>query len=221
MSPTPPKTKAHCNNCGGDRNHEVLHMEKTSWDDEEQGIWGNDTYEMLRCSGCENIKLRHTSYFSEDENPNITYFPPPIFRQEPRWFLDLWLELGNEEENVHALLKEIYIALQNNQRALAAMGIRALLEHIMISKCGDNGSFARNLEQFEAAGFVSKTQRESLDTILEAGHATIHRSFRPSKDDLITLIDIAESIVEGVYIHGPKVERLKKRIPRRPTKKSS
>jgi Domain of unknown function (DUF4145) len=99
------------------------------------------------------------------------------------------------------------------------MGIRALLEQIMISKCGDRGSFTKNLEQFQAAGFISPMQHQRLETILEAGHATIHRSFRPSTDDLITLIVIAESIVEVVYIHGPKVEQLNKRLPARPTRK--
>jgi hypothetical protein len=221
MASAPIRTKAHCNNCGGYRNHEVLHVEKSEWIDEEQGYSGSDTYEMLKCSGCESIKLCHTSYFSEDELLTTTYFPPSVFRQEPRWFRDLSLELGNEEENVHNLLKEVYVALQNNQKALAAMGVRALLEHIMVAKCGDNGSFAKNLEQFEKAGFVSQIQRQSLETILEAGHATIHRAFRPSRDDLVTLVDIAESIVEGVYVHGPKVERLKKRIPSRATKKPS
>lgn len=219
MASTHNKVKAHCNTCSGDRNHEVLHVEKTVWSEEEQGIWGSDNYEMLRCSGCESIKLRHTSYFSEEEFPTTTYFPPPVFRQEPRWFRNLWFQLKHEEQNVHSLLNEVYVALQNNQKALAAMGIRALLEHVMVAKCGDNGGFARNLEKFEKAGFVSQIQRQSLETILEAGHATIHRAFQPSKDDLITLVDIAESIVEGVYVHGPKVEKLKKRIPSRTTKK--
>lgn len=220
MATSPIKTTAHCNKCGGDCNHEILHIEKSDWNDEEHGIWGNDSYEMLKCRGCESIKLRHTSYFSEDSGePRVTYFPPPVFRHEPRWFLDFWLELKGSEEVVHSLLSEVYVALQNNQTALAAMGIRAVLEHIMTAKCGDNGTFAKNLEQFESAGLISRVQRQNIETILEVGHAAIHRAFRPLSDDLITLVDIAESVVENVYIHGPKVERLKKRIPKRQQKK--
>lgn len=127
----------------------------------------------------------------------------------------LWLELPSEEEFVNSLLDEIYSALQNNQRRLAAMGIRALLEQIMIAKVGDHRSFAKNLKEFEAAGYVSSKQKERLDTILEAGHATIHRSFRPSKNDLIALVDIAESVIETTYLHDSKVQELRKRIPPR------
>ncbi len=120
--------------------------------------------------------------------------------------------------NPYHLLIEIYVALRNDQRALAAMGVRALLESIMIEKIGDQGMFLENLNKFEEAGYVSRIQRERLETILEAGHAAMHRLYNPSEEDLITLVDITESIVESIYTHGAKVERLKKRIPPRAKK---
>src|SRR5208283_841274 len=42
------------------------------------------------------------------------------------------------------IMKEVYIALQNNSRRLCAMGIRATLEHTMIDKIGDHGKFVIN-----------------------------------------------------------------------------
>lgn len=185
---------------------------------------GDDRYEMLKCSGCGSIKLRHREWCSGDydENgkiiPRTQYYPPAVFRPHPRWFIELMLEMSIDEGNLHDLLAEIYVALRNNQRALAAMGIRALLENIMVEKVGDNGSFSTNLKLFEVGGYVSRIQRERLETILEAGHAAMHRLYRPSQEDLITLVDIAESIVESIYIHHSKVERLKKGIPPRAPK---
>lgn len=67
------------------------------------------------------------------------------------------------------------MALQHDLPALAVMGIRALLEAVMISKAGDHGTFSENIAEFEKLGYVSKLQRARLETILEAGHATIHR----------------------------------------------
>lgn len=182
---------------------------------------GEDKYEMLKCCGCGSIKLRHREWCSEnyDENGNIVprtqYYPPAVFRPHPRWFIDLILEVSIDDGNLHDLLTEIYVALRNDQRALAAMGIRALLENVMVEKVGDHGSFFANLKAFETDGYVSRIQRERLETILEAGHAAMHRLYKPSKADLITLVDIAESIVESIYIHHSKVERLKKGIPPR------
>ncbi|SHL40034.1 hypothetical protein SAMN05216428_102280 [Nitrosospira sp. Nsp11] len=94
MIPAVPKGKAHCNTCGGDRNHDVLHTEQTSWHDDEQEIYGSDRYETLKCCGCEGIKLRHISHFFEYDEPKVYYFPPAIFRQIPEWFTGLRLNLN-------------------------------------------------------------------------------------------------------------------------------
>ncbi len=221
------QTKAHCNVCGGIRDHKVLYSERTIWDDDDSDIHGADTFDMIKCGGCRSIKLRLEQSCSEDQQdehgnliPSISYYPPAVFRQKPRWLIDLMLVVSWNDGNIHDLLNEIYVALQNDQRALAAMGIRALLEKIMVEKSGDHGTFAVNLKEFENQGYVSRIQRERLETILEAGHAAMHRLYKPSKDDLITLVDIAESVVESIYIHGTKVEKLKNGIPpRTPTKR--
>ena len=214
-------TRAHCNTCGGERNHNVLHCEKTTWEDDEYPISGSDTYETLKCCGCEAIKLRHTSWFSEDDGPTVNYFPAAIFRRNPEWFKELRLELSTGDEFVEHLLKEIYVALQHNLPSLAAMGVRSLLEKIMVSKTGDLGSFVQNIAEFETLGYVSRIQRERLEAILEAGHAAIHRTFKPSKKDVITLVDLTEHIVETVYLHEAKVTALKKRVPPRAPKKKA
>ncbi|OQW33426.1 MAG: hypothetical protein A4E19_03215 [Nitrospira sp. SG-bin1] len=208
--------KVHCNQCGGDRNHEVLHSITTSWEDEESGIGGKDEYETLKCLGCDSVILRHSSWFSEDPDPwpSISYIPPPIFRPKPKWFSELFSHAG-KDGFVEKLLKEIYVALQNNLPSLAVMGIRSLIEKIMISKSGDQGSFVKNLKKFEELGYVSRIERERLETILEAGHATTHRNFSPETSDVITLVDITEHIVQSVYLHDPKIAALKKRVPAR------
>lgn len=218
MDCTMATTKAHCNKCGGDRNHEVLHSEKSEWEDKVNPVSGDDTYETLKCLGCDNIKLRHTSSCSAVDENTINYFPPAIFRRTPEWFEMLWYELPADHEFVEKLLKEIYVALQNNLPSLAAMGIRSLIEKVMISKAGDQGTFAKNLAEFESLGYVSRIQRERLEAILEVGHATIHRTFIPSTKDVITLVDLTEHIVETVYLHEAKVDELKKRVPPRSPK---
>ena len=193
----------------------MLHSEKTTWEAESADVHGSDRYETLKCGGCDAVKLRHTAWCSEDDEPVVTYYPPAIFRPQPKWFSDLWVELKTEDEFVENLLREIYVALQNNSPNLAAMGIRSLLEKIMISKTTDLGAFSKNISEFERLGYVSRIQRERLEAILEVGHATIHRAFAPTTKDVVTLVDIAEHIVEAIYLHERKVNALKGRVPPR------
>src|SRR5271157_2537733 len=72
-----------------------------------------------------------------------------------------------------------------------------------------------NLDEFQKAGYLSERQRTALDTIFEAGHAAIHRGWEPTEDDIRTLMDITESVIESVYLHGVRAERLEKVVPKR------
>ncbi len=214
-------TKSHCNQCGPERDHEILRHHPTKWDDEENsGTFGGTDYDLLRCCGCSKISLRETGWNSEwlddDGRPESSYryYPPAIFRNVPRWLPELRQSVENGYV-IEELLTEIYVGLQNDLHRVSAMGIRALLEHVMIDRVGDNGSFKKNVDAFVAAGIIAPAQREFLEAVLEAGHATMHRSYSPSKDDLIALMDITESIIESAYLHRARVDRLRSRIPPR------
>lgn len=214
------QTRAHCNKCERETHHDVLHSITDRWESEPEDhgftVSGSDTYETLRCRGCDDIKLRHTSWFSEADEPAIAYFPPSTFRKKPKWFDEMILELPEGSEFVETLAAEIYVALQNGLPSLAAMGVRSLLEKVMVASVGDQGSFAANLNKFELQGHVANRQRERMEAILEVGHASIHRHFKPSAADLSTLMDISEHILESLYLHDAKVQKLRARTPPRP-----
>lgn len=212
--------KAHCNRCLGKRNHEILTSHKEDWHDDEHGFDATEQYELLKCLGCERITCCHTSWWSEDYDPEtgdaiptIRYYPPAISRSEPNWMYDLLKIEGLDY--IHELLREIYVGLQNGLTRLATMGIRALLETIMIQKVGDNGRFDQNLNKFQLEGYVSKNEKNIIDSILEAGHASIHRSYSPKEEDLITCMDIAETLIESIYIHPIRAGELNENIPKR------
>lgn len=178
--------------------------------------------EVLKCCGCNNITVRIQSQILgivDSKGMPITevqYLPPTSLRKTPKWLESReWLALVMENHFVPNLLNQIYIALFNNALALAAMGIRALLERTMIEKCGDEGSFVKNLSNFKIAGFIGVKQIETLKDTLELSHASIHRNFDPSANEIDLALDITESILSIVYIHSEQSAALTKRIPPR------
>jgi hypothetical protein len=56
---------------------------------------------------------------------------------------------------------------------------------------------------------------ESLIAALELGHASIHRGYEPSDDQLGTVIDIVEGLIHQLYLLPRDAEHAKKRIPAR------
>ena len=91
----------------------------------------------------------------------------------------------------------------------------------MIDKIGDKGTFAANVNAFEEEGFISKKQKGVLEPILEAGHAAMHRGYKPNKNEVVRLMDVTENIIETIYVNEQRIKGLSAKIPpkKRKTKK--
>jgi len=220
--------KGHCNTCAGERNHRILHLYQTDWSEEivdDSRIYGADLYELLQCAGCDSVTFRHTSTHSEITNdegramPTIAYYPPATFRRLPKWVHAvvinddkfpsiIWLP-----EFVTRLMREIYTALHGDCLSFAAMGIRALLETTMIQRVGDQGSFKKNLRDFQDKGHISSDQRKILEATLELGHASIHRNYAPSRYAVMLALDITENILEMLFVSYKQAEALNRMVP--------
>ena len=222
----------HCNRCNGRRKHDVLHQNTINYSEEIEGkysICGADTYEVLKCCGCESIQFRHKSWFSEDIDPGtgepeivVRCYPPPLFRKEPEWLYaisvsdrEVFYPALALDLKITNLFKEIYIALQNDAPQLAMLGIRALLETIMIDKIGDRGTFGDNIKVFEKEGYISSKQKNVLEPVLEAGHAAMHRGYRPNKNEVARIMDVTENIIETIYINENRLSKISEKIPAR------
>ena len=200
-------TRAPCSTCLNNTEHNVLYFVDGRNDD-----WCDPHYELLECAGCKDISLRLTLKHIGDTT-SVHYFPSPASRKVPDWLYE-----GNIARPLGSLLHEIYQAVRGGQFRLAIMGVRALIEQVMIQKIGDNGSFAKNLDAFQQAGYVSLVQRDALNDILDAGHATIHRAYEPKTKDIQIALDITEGIMAAIYVHGDAAKKVSERVPARPKK---
>lgn len=209
--------KAHCNSCGPWITHRVLKKVETREDDEEAGWVAGNTYQLIQCGGCERIHLKHDSWNNQevvdDGRPQekVVYYPPATARREPSWLND-WMGpfFMGPQEWIGELLREIYSALHNDSRTLAAMGIRALLEQIMIEQVEDQGTIGKNVAAFIAAGHIApKSEQIFRDHLIESGHAAMHRRYKPERDDLMTLLDITEGLIASIYVHPDRANRMK------------
>jgi hypothetical protein len=48
-----------------------------------------------------------------------------------------------------------------------------------------------------------------MKSVIDAGHATIHRSFKPDTKEALIALDIAENLIESIYVAEEKAGRLK------------
>jgi uncharacterized protein DUF4145 len=165
--------------------------------------------------------LKSTISMEKKEDTIIQYFPPPISRRTPEWLHRGTAILYEGMMGFEDILREVYLATRNGLPHLAIMGIRAILEKVMIDNVGDHGSFQKNIEAFKDGGYISLIQFDYLKATLEAGHAVIHRGFTPKRDDLNTALDIMEGILATLYVHAEGAQELSERVPPRRSKRKS
>jgi len=163
---------------------------------------------MLECCGCESVTLRHTFEFSEEPEPTVTYYPPPVSRPSPKWERDLPLD-------VRSLMREIYSALHADNRRLALMGARTVVDLLLRHKVGDIGTFAQKLARLETEGFIARQNARYLAAALDAGSAAAHRGYEPRKEHLGHVMDIVENVLQAVYILENAADELQKATPTR------
>jgi Domain of unknown function (DUF4145) len=204
-------TRAPCRLCLRETKHAVVasrvvqHTQQVEYMGE---VWFRDTYEMLQCGGCEVVCLRHTYDWSEDPEPEVTYYPPPVSRAKPPWRNKL-------PSTLRTLLSELYAALHADSRRLALMGARTVLDMVLLEKVGDAGSFQHKLLLLEKRGYVGQRSREILAAALDAGSAATHRGYLPKMTDLQAVMDIMENVLQAVYVLEGAAAELRKTTPQR------
>lgn len=200
--------KAPCSKCVRETSHEVLFETHQADDD------FNYAYVMICCRGCDTISMGIQSRYI-DGSVEHEYYPSPVSRQQPRWLLYMRLGLDTTEERIGDLIFEVYRAVDAKQYRLAAMGIRAALEQIMILKIGDLGTFAKNLNAFQNGGFISSIQRDAMRATLDVGDAAMHRGYSPKEQDLRIALDVLDGVCSPIFGHGDEAKGMSRRVPPR------
>jgi Domain of unknown function (DUF4145) len=142
-------------------------------------------------------------------------------RRQPGWVGRInVLYIGTAQGAVlESLSEEVYAAREHGLLHLAVMGVRAVLEHLVVSLIGDQGSFSKNLEKFKAEGYISLPQFDNLKVVVDAGSAAIHRGFKPTESLIDAALGAMENVVESIFVRPVRLRWLSERIPERLTKR--
>jgi hypothetical protein len=84
---------------------------------------------------------------------------------------------------------------------------------------GDSGSFETKIKQLKADGHISETDRTILSIAIDAGNASAHRGYVPSRDDLTTLLDVVEHLLRAQYVLPQAAKKIQANTPVRLTQK--
>lgn len=233
--------KAECFECGGERNCRIRGRYTQHGGDGVDFQWTTDWY-ILQCRGCDTVFAQTVSTNSEDYDhydaydgnfetvykETIEYWPAQANRSYPEWMTEAGIDAEDVEKLDEALI-ELYKALNNDLNILAGIGIRTSFD-VASNLLGveEDLPFQKKIEALLKDGKIGPQDRERIGLIVEAGNASAHRGWKPSTENLNTLMSILEYFVHDNFVAPArkarmeaKVARVGKEVPRRRKKDKS
>lgn len=221
----------HCPHCRQDRN--VKEIARDSFvDTSDPNYFYSNQAHFFQCQTCRDyfLKVGHSNEHDEEYETlpsgdwikthpfNYHSLPPQAYRDYPSWLNRLE---SSKRWEIHEFLKEVYKAFDHELYKFSAMGVRALFEKISHDLGVSNTlPFVKILQELEERNLIAKESKDALEVLVEGGHAAVHRSWSPSREDLIVILDILEDFIYESFFKGEdivkKMERraaLKKRLP--------
>lgn len=200
-----------CNRCDNTTNHVVCGSAEFRWGNED--IQGVDIHEIIRCSGCDSISFRMGSSNSEDidmDDKGNAFYPETEEIYPSRLMGRVPLEdIYSMPDKVRSIYKETHAALCTKLKILAGVGIRALIEAVCSEEEAQGNDLEKKINDLVEKGVLTKRNAEVLHRTRILGNKAAHETKAPSDSELDIAFDIAENLLETVYIIPKKAERLK------------
>ena len=214
MPPREPKIlKGHCPNCGSGRKAYVRCEHVVYSTDQDDGISARDVGMVLECCGCERVYFRRDFWLSEWEGVETSYWPAPVRRQRPIWLE----EIEASEHDLGMLLDEMYAALDNDLPVLAAIAVRTVFDCASQLLGVDPATgFKKKLDGLRTDGRIGSDEEEILQVLVDAGNAAAHRGWRPTVDEISTMVGVVEAFLHRSFVLGDGIEKLGASVPARP-----
>lgn len=194
--------KCHCNSCGGDRHHRVLHSHDKSNDE--------FTHELIECMGCGNVSYRRAILGTEGDEVEEVHFEEiyPEVAKGGRLPID-FKYCSAVPAKIEGLYHETLSCVNERNRILAVAGMRALVEAICLNEELKTGNLVAKINALQGKGRITKQQADALHEIRFFGNAALHEIEAPKNDELILALEVIEAMISHLFIAPTTAKLLK------------
>ncbi len=217
--------KAFCKQCKLETNHTILHEEKRDFSNQEEGIYINDFWQIIKCNGCEDLSFRRVWINSDNIDPedNTQLEDITLFPLRGADILPI-KNYYNVHYKIRKIYREVVDAFNNGMPVLCAGGLRAIIEGICniegikdgpveIDKSGVKTKRKKDLQGkiigLHEKGLLTKQHSDILQEHRFLGNDALHSLDPPTQDELKLAIDIIELTLDNLYELKEKVEDLR------------
>ena len=224
-----------CRECGGSpKKHEMVHQDEKDCGNEEEGHTHTEYSLLIRCGGCESVKLCQYTIDAEDyryqSNPEpsdnaLKIYPDDATTHNKRQETIAGL-MGNSEElipeDVHKMYVESIRAFEARVLTLASVGIRATIEAICKHLGMEKYKLDSKIKELVEKKLLAQPQADLLHEGQFLGNDAAHEMTTPESEEVEDGLQIIESMINLIYVVPEKAKRMKaKRLKRTAAKTPS
>ena len=209
---------SYCESCERETSHLLILESFQDGSDQNENVTWQNRIDLVQCQGCRDKVFRTVFYFSENFDENGKYIPE--IRYYPTISVDKLNALASKNitadisKSISRMFAEVYVAYNGNCLALAATGIRAIIEYTLSEIVASN-SKNKPIEEACNLGFISVPTKELLLAIHVQGSASIHREYFPEKALVKLALEEVEDMVRKFCTQEKITEQIKSKTPPR------
>lgn len=192
------RTRLYCNSCEAETWHDIAVHREQEREDTLFGYPQKVEAEILVCRGCDQYSFKRTTHPFEFQNkedkPVEEVLPERGYKRRKRKFF------STMPRPIRSLYEETVTAHDNKLVLLSAVGLRALLEAIVVDRV-EKSKYGHNLDsKIKAlAPMFSPDVIQTLQDFRAAGNAAVHDQEPPDHLDTHRALYVVESIMEYFY----------------------
>ncbi len=202
------KEEFYCKKCSRNTNHDLLYDESVSITASDGStVW--KVFDTIRCRGCDTIAFHYSECVTETPDPKSRllsaksqYYPRESLFRPP---IDGTNKLPEQARTIYF---EVLSSLHEELPILTAIGIRSMIESVCREKTYSWKNLYKGIEDLGINGILSITEVEFLHACRFLGNLAAHEIIAPSKDQLLSALDIVETILKSIYVLPYKVKSI-------------
>lgn len=204
--------RIQCSRCGGDpKNHTVESEHSVHHGNDEIDVW--NTYQIIKCMGCDNIRFRQYETCSESrdyETGKLEEYAEAVFPGSgPQKHLPI--DTSGFPDDVGKMYLETVMCFNAGSNTLAGGGLRATVEALCLQQQVKGKNLQERIDALVGHGVLAKVQADLLHEERYIGNEALHEMLTPSDQDLNDGLEIVEGLLRTVYVLPVHASRLKQR----------
>lgn len=195
-----------CDKCKSETNHLVISEHEESGECEEDSFAWWETYQIVKCAGCDSISFVKTWIDTDSRNfetgewePSITLYPERRPKQRDHTSREEIECAQMFPTKTRRAYREVIRSLSANLPILTAIGLRAIIESICIEKGATKGTLERKIDELASNGLLARAQADILHGLRFMGNFAAHEIEPPKLEELLAALEIAETLLKAIY----------------------